>query len=193
MATPKCPDDPPTLLKQPLCLSALSKDLKGSLDLHVSDPHTCKEPGCTTLKTGHGLKLEAHAHAPCDSHLGQVLNGTIEVGRHITAFEQDGNHRGLHAGDFVWTGTGAKAAGRISGMTNVGTHREPPFKPCQTCDSRGVLEGRLCGEILEAKDPALVGVQILGVYLIRFDPSTKGGSGAVSGTFEGTLVRPCKP
>jgi hypothetical protein len=55
---------------------------------------------------------------------------TLFVGRLVTAFEIDGEHRGFHAGDFEWTVTaGLKVAGRMSGVTNVGTHREPPLKP----------------------------------------------------------------
>lgn len=190
---PKCPDDPPALLSQPICLSALSKDLRGSLKLNVSDPHKCAHPECETLKTGHGLAVKVLAHPPCDSEIGGVLNGTITVDRLITAFEKDGLQRGLHAGDFVWLGSGALVHGRMSGMTNVGTHREPAFEKCQTCDTRGVLEGRLCGEIVQAKNPALKGCQVLGVYRIRFKPSKKGGTGSVLGTFEGTIVCPCKP
>ncbi len=188
-----CPDDPAILLRDPVCLTTLSKDLKGELALHASEPYFCKEPGCKTLKTAHELKVEVLPHAPCDSPESKVLNGILEVGRLITAFEQDGTHRGLHAGDFVWTGAGTKVTGRISGMTNVGTQRQPAFDKCQVCDTRGVMEGRLCGEIVEAHDPALKGCEVFGAYRIHFEPSAKGGNGGVAGTFEGVIVCPCKP
>jgi hypothetical protein len=149
--------------------------------------------GLQDPEDAHELKVEVVAHAPCDSPEGRVLNGTLDVARLITAFEQDGDHRGLHAGDFVWTGVGTQVAGRMSGMTNVGTHRQPAFDKCQVCHARGVMEGRLCGEIVEAHDPKLKGCEVFGVYRIRFDPSAKGGSGGVAGTFEGVIVCPCKP
>jgi hypothetical protein len=119
---------------------------------------------------------------------------TLFVGRLVTAFEIDGEHRGFHAGDFEWTVTaGLKVAGRMSGVTNVGTHREPPFKPCQKCDERGVMEGRLCGQVTTSQDPALKRCQVIAAYRIRFDPSRKGGNGDVEGTLEGLIICSSKP
>jgi hypothetical protein len=188
----KCLDDPPTILKQSMCVNPLSKDTSGKLTLNVSERNQCKEPQCVTLKTVHQLKLKAKAHKPCDSKIARSLNGEIVIERLVTAFDQDGNHRGFHAGDFVWTGAGVQATGRMSGITNAGTHREPAFKPCQKCDEPGVMEGRLCGQIVESQDPALKGCQIVAVYRIKFDPSEKGGQGAVRGVIEGVIVCPCK-
>ncbi len=190
-----CLDDPPTILKQDMCLNELSKDLRGELTLNVSDLHKCSVPECRTLKTGHTLKVEAVSHDPCDSKLGRLLDGTIVVGRLITAFNEDGNRRGFHAGDFEWdaSGSGTTIRGRISGVTNVGTHREPAFRECQRCDDGGVMEGRLCGQVVSTHTPELKGCHIVAAYRIKFDPSDKGGEGQVFGTLEGVVICYCQP
>jgi hypothetical protein len=159
-----------------------------SAPLNVSEPHKCTTPECETLKTVHELKVELQSNPPCDSKLARSFDGTLFVGRLVTAFEIDGEHRGFHAGDFEWTGTaGLKVAGRMSGVTNVGTHREPPFKPCQKCDERGVMEGRLCGQVTTSQDPALKRCQVIAAYRIRFDPSRKGGNGGWKARSKGLL------
>jgi len=186
-----CPDDPSYLLERDVCLNALSKDLEGGLELLDRKEHRCEKPECATLTTVHRLKVEVLPHPPCDSHLGSLLNGTLVVERLVTVFDQDGMHRGFHAGDFQWFGQGAMAVGRISGVTNAGTHREPAFQACQRCESPGVMEGRLCGSIVDTQTGELKECQVIGDYRIRFDPSQGGGSGGVRGTFEGVLVCPC--
>src|SRR5260221_14166071 len=111
----QCLDDPGTILQKEWCLSALSKDLSGTLHLTDSKSHQCHTPSCKTLKTVHQLKVKAVSHQPCDSHTGLLLDGTIVVERLATVFDQDGVHRGFHAGDFVWQGTvGIQVTGRMS-------------------------------------------------------------------------------
>lgn len=193
MPTVKCLDDPATILKRKMCLHALSKNLKGELKLNVKEEQKCEQPPCRTLKTVHLLKMVVKTNPPCDSKHGAMLDGDFVIERLVTAFEVDGGHRGFHAGDFTWNDSGIHAAGRISGMTNVGTHRKPVFDPaCQSCETRGVMEGRFCGQIIEAKLPMYNGGQILGSYRIRYDPSATGGSGTVVGVIEGVLIFPCK-
>jgi len=188
----QCFDDPGTILQQPICLSIISKDTRGTLSLNVSQPHACTLPPCRTLKTVHTLKLTPTPHPPCDSHAAQPFGGTFVVERLVTAFDQDGMHRGFHAGDFVWTATPAiQVNGRMSGMTNEGTHRAPAFADCQTCDVRGVMEGRLCGKITAPNVPALNGCQLMAAYRFRFEPSTAGGTGAVTGVIEGVIICQC--
>jgi len=191
MATP-CFDDPGSILQQSLCLSALSKDLKGNFGTPHATPHQCNAPSCKTLKVVQTLKLDVNAHAPCDSHLGSLLNGTITIERLVTAYDQDGGHRGVHAGDFVWAaGGGATVNGRISGMTNEGTHRPPAFQQCQTCEARGVMEGRLCGDIVAPNNPSLNGCHVMAAYRIKFDPGSNGANGACTGTLEGSTLCKC--
>ena len=109
-----CLDDPTTILAKGWCLSALSKDGKAELHLSDSKPHQCHTPPCRTLKTVHQLRVRFAGHPPCDPHSGALLDGDVVVERLVTVFEQDGMHRGLHAGDFVWTGAaGVSITGRL--------------------------------------------------------------------------------
>jgi hypothetical protein len=188
----QCFDDPNAILEQPVCLNVLSKDVKGTLALNLSQVHACAQPQCKTLKTAHTLKLNPISHAPCDSAFAHALGGTFVVDRLVTAFDQDGMHRGFHAGDFVWQATPTiQILGRMSGMTNEGTHRPPAFSNCQTCDAHGVMEGRLCGRLIAFNLPAISGCQLIAAYRIKFDPSTTGGTGAVVGVIEGMVICPC--
>jgi len=187
---PGCLDEPSALLRKRLCVHNVSKDVRGELAPIVSKIEKCAKPECRTLKTGHGLKVEVLGH-DCDSGLGKLLDGTLVVKRLVTAFEEDGLHHGVHAGDFVWKSKGGLIKGRMSGITNAGTHREPVFKPCERCDERGVLTGRLCGEVVDANVGELKESKVVAIYKIRFDPSEKGGEGAVHGTLEGMVICPC--
>jgi hypothetical protein len=188
----QCLDDPGTILQKEWCLSALSKDLRGTLNLTDSKSHQCHTPSCKTVKTVQVLKVKADSHPPCDSHAGKLLDGTIVVERLVTVFDQDGMHRGFHAGDFIWQGgAGIQVTGRMSGVTNVGTHRAPAFNDCQKCDEKGVMEGRLCGQIASTSNPTLNGCQVMADYRIKFDPGATGGQGAVRGTLEGVIVCSC--
>jgi hypothetical protein len=189
--TPECLDEPPVLLTERVCVHDLSKDVRGELDLNDSELEKCVAPECRTLKTVHRLRVEVRGH-DCDSHLGKLLDGKLVVDRLVTAFEEDGHHRGIHAGDFRWESEGAVIAGRMSGVTNAGTHRAPVFEPgCERCAERGVLTGRLCGEVVEAHVGELRECKVVAIYKIRFDPSEDGGSGTVYGTLEGMVICPC--
>jgi hypothetical protein len=190
MAT-QCLDDPTAISQKEWCVSALSKDLSGEFKLVDHKVHQCTKPNCKTLKTVHHMTLKAAGHAPCDTHAGALLDGTITVDKLMSAFDQDGAHRGFHAGDFVWNGAGATVTGRMSGITNAGTHRAPAFSDCQKCDEKGVMEGRLCGQIASTQNPAINGCQVMAAYRIRFDSSSTGGTGAVRGTLEGVIICPC--
>lgn len=190
MATSQCFDDPKAIFEKEFCVSALSKDLKGDLKLGSTKEHKCSEPECKTLRTAHSLKVKVVATL-CDSPTARPLNGTLTV-KLITAFDTDGNHRGFHSGDFSWTGAGGlKVTGHMSGVTNEGSHRLP-IKACQKCNDLGIMEGRLCGQVVEAADSKLKGCQVIAAYRVRFDPSVKGGSGGVVGTIEGVIVCFCK-
>jgi hypothetical protein len=186
----RCFDDPEGILTKPFCVSALSKDLKGKMPLRSSKKQECKEPKCITLRTQHEMKATI-VGTNCDSGLAKSFNGGLEFGNLSTAFDTDGMHRGFHAADFVWFGiNGLKVEGRMSGVTNEGSHRLP-IKACQKCSDLGIMEGRLCGQVTATQDPALKGCQVIAAYRIKFDPSVKGGSGAVIGTIEGVIICPC--
>jgi hypothetical protein len=183
-----CPDDPTALETANVCLSALSKNLDGGMTLTGSREHKCAEPDCTTLTTEHLLNMNVVAHDCDDSTWGPLFDGPFVVQNLVTLFDKNNLGRGLHAGDFTWNGPGVQVVGRISGMTNVGTHRAPAFSTCQKCGDTEVMEGRLCGSVVYAKDPSLKDNQVFGAYRIHF--YTAQGS-PVQGTFEGVLLRPC--
>ena len=79
----------------------------------------------------------------------------------------------------------------MSGMTNVGTHRQPVFDPCQECHDPGYMEGRLCGRIVKADDQRLLGCQVVGAYRFRFDPSEGFQDTGIRGSLEGAVVCTC--
>jgi len=189
----QCFDDPPTILKQPLCVSNLSKDATGTLKPIGVRPQRCKLPPCETLKTVHALVLRVGRHSPCDAEANYQFGGRLTVERLVSAFDRDGTQRGFHSGNFTWAASPAlKVAGRMSGVTNVGTHRNPAFTDCQTCDARGVMEGKLCGRVVSARDPTLRGAQVIAAYRIRVEPTKEGGRGAVRAVIEGVVIRFCR-
>lgn len=184
-------DDPRSLYQQPICLLPVSKNLRGELDLCFSEREECHEPGCLTYKTDHVLRLEVEGF-DCDGEAGACLDGRFLVRNLVHALIENGHGRGPHTGDFTWRGDCMIVVGEMSGMTNIGTHREPVFDPCQVCDQRGVLEGRLVGRIVRARDKRLVGCCLTAVYRIRFDPSERFQDTGVEGTLEGVIVHPCE-
>lgn len=189
----QCFDDPAIILKQPMCLSNLSKDLTGRLTRPRARRERCRTPACETLKTLQALELKLAPHLPCDAESNFQFSGKLVVKRLVSAFERDGGRRGFHSGDFTWTGAlGLKVAGRLSGVTNVGTHRKPAFTDCQTCDTRGVMEGKLCGRVVSSRDPTLRGAQVIAAYRVRFKPSEEGAQGDVRATLEGVVIRFCR-
>jgi hypothetical protein len=188
----ECRDQPEWLEGQKLCLHEVSKDAEGEFRRLEARREECRD--CKTLKTVHALRLKVGSHQPCDSDAGSLLDGEFHVGNLVHAFAHaSGERRGMHAGTFKWFGAGFFIVGSVSGITNAGTHRPPAFEACQTCDSRGVMEGRFCGTILQGTDQVkpLAGCQVFGSYRIRFDPSEEGGEGGVRGTLEGLIACDC--
>lgn len=185
-----CPDASEILDKR-FCLENLSKNARGELRLSSGDREKCGEPRCVTFKTTHVLKVEAKS-GPCDSSLGKHFDGTFVVEKLATAFQIDGEHRGCHAGDFTWHGTGVTAKGSITGITNAGTHRRPIFDPCQECHAPGFMEGLFCGTVVETTIGELRECQIKGTYRFRFDPSIGAQSTSIEGVLEGVVICPCR-
>jgi hypothetical protein len=179
------------LIDRVVCVTPLSKDLEGGLDLVHSERESCRRLRCKTLETQHHLKLRVTRH-DCDADVAKVLDGTLASGDLVHKFaDADGNRRGVHEGTFRWSGSGTLATGTLRGVTNAGTHREPAFDPCQKCEDPGVMEGLLVGTIRRARDRRLIGCTIQAAYRLRFDPSSEGGSGGVRGTLEGAIVCDC--
>ena len=187
-----CLDDPIAIFETRMCLNALSKNARGHFSHPDSDVQECGKPKCETLKTIQMLEMEVKGWK-CDSKLGSLFDGSIVVERFVGAYEDgDGNRRGIQSGDFRWTGSGVVAEGRLSGVTNAGTHRRPVFDDCQPCDAHGYMEGRFCGVVVDTKVPELEGCHLLGTYRFRFDPTSGGPDGGMEGTFEGELLCPCR-
>jgi len=191
MAIDICTAAPRVLFDTIVCLEPVSKDARGELHPLVAQPEECRELDCKTLKTMHALKVGLASHK-CDGSLGITLDGVLVVTDLTTAFVGgDPFGRGVHVGDFRWWAAGALIEGTVSGMTNVGTHRAPVFDPCEECATRGQMEGRLCGRIVRATDGKLLGCDVVGVYLFRFEPTEEGGRGEIAGSFEGAVVCGC--
>jgi len=138
------------------------------------------------------LRLRLESHDPCDSPVGVLLNGELKVDQFVSAFIQHGGRRGVHAGNFVWMARGIQIEGRMSGVTNLGTHRRPVFDDCQPCNARGVMEGRLCGAVVRTRVRELRGAQIMAAYRIRFRASRAGIQGELGGVLEGSVLVRCR-
>lgn len=193
MAFSVCEARPAELARAVLCLDELSKDVKGELLVVDVEDHACRPLDCRTLVVEHVIRAEVSGH-DCDSELGKLFDGRFAVRDLTTVFAHgSGMRRGLHTGTFQWRTQAGIVQGRMSGMTNEGTHREPAFQGCQKCGDVGVMEGRLCGRLVRATDPKLAGAQVTAAYRFAFDPSEKGGEGAMVGTLEGLVVRSCDP
>ena len=143
-------------------VSGLSKNASGTLTRRESAaPFTCRTPACKTLRTTYTLVFDVIKPHACDSRTSRVLDDSTLRVELATAFEISEAKRGFHAGDFTWTGAaGLIVRGRMSGLTNVGTHRAPIFDPCQVCDVKDVMEGRLCGTVDSPNNPPTRGCQI---------------------------------
>jgi hypothetical protein len=75
-----CPDNPRLLLEQRLCVSAVSKDLRGELGEPGRQRWQCEEPRCLTLTTRQALKLEVAANQlGCDVQRPGDLEGVLAV------------------------------------------------------------------------------------------------------------------
>lgn len=191
MAAPKCLDDYATIYSQKMCVNSVSKNFKASIRVLQKEEQKCEKPECRTLKTIHAMKIGVVSNNPCDSKVGKMLTGTIVVEKLASAFDQDGTKRGFHGGDFVWKTASFVAEGRMSGVSNAGTHRRPIFDDCQPCDARGFMEGRICGQIVETNKPELKGCQLIGTYRMRYQPTPTGPNAGGQGTIEAVLVCPC--
>ena len=192
MKSSGCLDDARELAKSRVCLEPVSKNAEGELRLVDREVEECSDPKCETLKTDHLLRLEVKSHKPCDSKVGKLLDGVFYVRKLVSALSDgNGERRGIHAGEFRWNGNGVRIEGRMSGMTNVGTHRAPVFDECQKCNSPGYMEGRLCGRIVKARDEKLVGCEVTAVYRFRFDHSKGFQDTGIAGTIEGAVVCEC--
>jgi len=182
-------DNPQYDLK--VCLSELSKDLKGKMALMKSKTDKCSTPTCTTFKTIHELNVSVKSTGKlCDSANGMKLDGNLVVKELIHGLISDGNGRGYHRGKFEWHDTSGTsvATGVVWGITNAGTHRLP-IKDCETCNIKGHMEGRLLGSIISG---VLKGCGIYASYVFAFESSKSFQSIDIKGDLEGVVECTCK-
>jgi hypothetical protein len=173
--------------KEPICMKAVSKDLRGQFFVKEQEVQECKRPRCVTLKARLHFELQVRPHRRCDSVAARVLDGSIE-GELVFALIENGYGRGYHLGSFRWSGAAATLVGRMSGVTNAGTHRDP-VAPCEPCDRRGHMEGRLDAVVVDGEYQRC---RVLATYVIDYDTSHEAQDTAIIGTLEGVLICPCE-
>jgi hypothetical protein len=178
------------MLEQRMCVSALSKTFEGRIGSPEPERRQCDDPPCLTLTTRQPLELGVRRFE-CDED-PVPLGGVLRVVDLVHVFDTSGERRGFHSGDFRWESERTLVFGRMSGITNAGTHHRPVLD-CQDCKAPGFLQGRLCGSIARAGDPALRGAHVFANYVLRVgDVSGEGiPEQRVLGTLEGVLVRGC--
>jgi hypothetical protein len=173
--------------RERICMWAVSKDLRGQFVVVEQEEQECKSPPCVTLKARLEFGAQVTPHAPCDAVASRVFDGTIE-GELLFAHIENGYGRGYHLGRFKWAGAGSTLIGRMSGVTNAGTHRSPAA-PCEACDRRGHMEGRLDAVVVDGEHQ---GCRVLATYVIDYDTSHRAQDTAITGTLEGVLICPCE-
>jgi hypothetical protein len=173
--------------EEPICMKRVSKDLMGQFTVVKQEMQECGEPHCMTLKGRMKFKVDLTPHPPCDA--APAFDGTIE-GELLFAYIEDGHGRGYHLGKFEWAGSASKLMGRMSGVTNAGTHRAPATAACENCDPGGHMEGRLDAVVVDGEHQRC---RVLATYVMDFDPSSRVQStGLRGGTLEGVLICPCE-
>jgi hypothetical protein len=191
LMTHHCEDlDPCAILGRTVCLQPVSKDVEGEFGPPDSERRQCREPECLTLTSLQTLILKLGSASDCDRV--PELDGALEIRDLAHVFDDNGNERGMHAGDFRWESAAGLVLGTLSGITNAGTHRPPAFGDCQRCHDP-VLEGHLRGTVCRPREPRFAGCSVVGGYRLRIDPASDGiPQQRVTGTFEGLLVCPCR-
>jgi hypothetical protein len=179
--------DPGTYYKEPVCLWPVSKELRGEFSIRDQHVHKCNEPGCQTLKGLYALRLGIASHRPCDSVLALAFDGGLE-GELMTAQIDHGHGRGYHVARLKWGGGSSTLVGRMIGITNAGTHRDPLMQ-CEPCDARGHMEGRMDAVVVDGDHK---GCRLVASYMIAFDPGVAAQSTFVAGTLEGVLICDCR-
>ncbi|HEY5882734.1 MAG TPA: hypothetical protein VIU11_27755 [Nakamurella sp.] len=143
-----------------------------------------------TLTSVQSLVLKLGKIQECDRL--PDLDGAIEVRDLVHVFDGDGNGRGMHSGDFRWQSSIGLIMGRLAGITNAGTHREPVFKDCQRCRD-AVMEGQFQGTVCRPRSPEFADCRLFGAYRLQIDPGREGLlEQDVRGTLEGLLITPCR-
>ena len=177
--------DPVAFHKEPICMVPVSKDLSGRFIQKAVDKQECKSPRCSTLKALHAFELKVTSHKQCDKE-PDALDGALK-GKLSFAYIDTGEYRGYHTGKFEWSGSASRLIGRLSGVTNAGTHRDP-LMDCEKCEAPGHMEGRLDAVVVRGEHQ---GCRLLATYMVGFDQSADAADTKAQGTLEGVLICSC--
>jgi len=198
-----CIDSYAEILKTPMCLYRLSKNVTGNINWvgNPIDEH-CDQLGCDTRKLDQHINLERVVSGPCDSPQGHSLVGSIDVLPFVQALsvpppsptgQIPPPEFGIHGGDFTWSVGNVKIVGTVSGTTGADTLWQPLQNPNardhRECRVPGLLLGRICGTF-DADDVFPKGTQIFGTYRL-YIPSPLDPSSPIFGTIEGVILQQC--
>ena len=189
-----CFDKPTEVFERPFCIHRVSKNWEGRAERRDARVQPCAEHDCRPLKTVTDLRL-ATVPALCDTPPAHALE-TLHAPAFFSAFEfiPANRARGVHAADFTWNGHGLSVVGQMVGTINANTARRPVDAVKPGCFVAGLVEGQLCGEVVEDASGQLDRAKLVGNYRFRvtLDPETGIVSTRGVGTFEGVLLQWCK-
>ena len=189
-----CFEKPTEVFERPFCIHRVSKNWEGWAERRDARVQPCAEHDCRPLKTVTDLRL-ATVPALCDTPPAHALE-TLHAPAFFSAFEfiPANRARGVHAADFTWNGPGLSVVGQMVGTINANTARLPVDAVKPGCFVAGLVEGHLCGEVVEDASGQLDRAKLVGNYRFRvtLDPETGIVSTRGVGTFEGVLLQWCK-
>src|SRR4051812_7290219 len=91
------------LLNNKYCLEEVSKNIDGQVTVLNAIQMTCSRPTCEPLTLVQLLRLNVRSNPDCDSKLGAILDGSMEVRDLTTVYAGPSEHRrGVHAANFAW-------------------------------------------------------------------------------------------
>jgi len=179
--------DPVEHYKEPVCMIGVSKDWKGAFRVAERAEKKCQDPHCLTVAGLIKFESQLQRHQPCDAAAAGSLDGSI-AGLLAFNYIDNGQRRGYHIGKLQWAGGGSKLIGKITGVTNAGTHRAPLMQ-CERCEEPGHMEGCLEAVVIEGQHK---GCRLVATYALRFDPGQDPQNTAFNGTLEGVLICDCR-
>jgi hypothetical protein len=193
-----CADKPEDIRCPRMCLTSISKNLRGDVLLIDVEKEECGEPRCVTLKLINFAQMRATSNEPCDTQgaQGGLFDGTLKLYDLIHAFiDGSPETRGWHGASFRLEGPDGTIDGTFSGLTNANTFRDPfNGEHGRECRVQNVMEGRFCGTVQRAGQEQLVGAQAIGTYRLFAEKGfmERNPPGLpIYGTLEGVIVVTC--
>ena len=181
------------VLERNICLSALSKNLKGELKPLHHALKRCAKLKCRTLKTIHFLELNVATNAPCDSAPGKLFNRELHRPQPDHRLRERRRDAPRHPrGRLPMEGQGSRR-----GRDDFGDHQRGDAPRAHLQAVPDLRREGLDGGPLLRDDPPVSAtgsprLSVIGTYRFHFDPTkTDGGRGGISGTLEGEIVCAC--